>query len=253
MLDGSATKVALITGANKGIGKEIARRLGSLGSRGMTVLIGARDPQKGEAAARDLAEQGIDVRPITIDVTDPNTIERAREQIERRFGRLDVLVNNAGVSLERDRRTPSQTPVAVVRDTYETNVLGAIGVTNAMVELMRASPAARIVNVSSAMGSNGLWSDPSSQQRRFAPLLLGYDTSKAALNSATLHYALELADTNIKVNAASPGFVATDLNDHRGQLSVEDEQSVSAVIRLATLPGDGPTGEFHTKEGPAPW
>lgn len=242
--------VALVTGANKGIGKEVARRLGA---RGMTVLIGARDPARGERAAQELRAQGIEAKAIVLDVTDEASIERARTEIERRFGRLDVLVNNAGVSLERDGRPPSRTPVSVVRATYETNVLGAIAVTNAMLDLVRAAPAGRIVNVSSAMGSNGLWSDPSSQQRRFAPLLLGYDTSKAALNSATLHYALELADTNVKVNAASPGFVATDLNDHQGNLMLEDEQSVSAVIRFATLPDDGPTGEFHTKEGLAPW
>jgi NAD(P)-dependent dehydrogenase (short-subunit alcohol dehydrogenase family) len=250
MTDDAAMQVALITGANKGIGKEVARRLGA---RGLIVLMGARDPRKGDAAASELREQGIDARPLTVDVTDDDAIEAARASIERGFGRLDVLVNNAGISLERDRRTPSQTPVGVVRATYETNVFGAIAVTNAMIELLRRAPSGRIVNVSSAMGSSGLWSDPSSVQRRFAPLLLGYDTSKAALNSATLHYALELAGTGIKVNAASPGFVATDLNDHEGQLSVEDEQSVSAVIHLATLPPDGPTGEFHTKEGPAPW
>lgn len=246
----ATSKVALISGANKGIGNEIARRLGRLG---MTVLIGARDSARGKTAADELRSLGIDARPLALDVTDPDTIEQAKATIDEQFGRLDVLINNAGVSLERQRRPPTETPVDIVRDTFATNFFGALALTNAMMPLLRRSAGARVVNVSSTMGSNGTWADPGSEQRRFAPLLLGYDTSKAALNSATLHYALELADTAIKVNAASPGFVATDLNDHQGQLSLSDEHSVSAVIELATLPPDGPTGEFHSKEGRAPW
>lgn len=242
--------VALITGANKGLGKEIARRLGRLG---MTVLIGARDRAGGQTAAEDLRKEGIDAHPIGIDVTDEQTIAQARERIEQEFGHLDVLINNAGVSLESERRPPTQTPLDIVRRTYETNLFGAMAVTAAMIELLRRSPAARVVNVSTTMGSSSLWSDPDSQQRRFAPLLLAYDTSKAALNAATVHYATELADTPIKVNAASPGYVATDLNDHQGQLAIEDEASVAAVIHLATLPDLGPTGEFHSADGPVPW
>jgi NAD(P)-dependent dehydrogenase (short-subunit alcohol dehydrogenase family) len=172
---------------------------------------------------------------MTLDVTDAATVAQARERIEREFGHLDVPVNNAGVSLERERRPPSETPVDVVRRTYETNLFGTIAVTNAMLDLLRRSPAARIVNISTTMGSNAIWSDPDSQQRRFAPLLLAYDSSKAALNAATVHYAIELKDTAVKVNAASPGYVATDLNSNQGQLAVEDEDSVAAVVRLATL------------------
>jgi NAD(P)-dependent dehydrogenase (short-subunit alcohol dehydrogenase family) len=249
-MDDHTGNVALVTGANKGLGKEAARRLGHLG---MTVLIGARDADKGAAAAEELREQGIDARPVALDVTDAATIERARELIAAEFGRLDVLVNNAGVSLEGARRPPSETPLDVVRRTYETNVFGAIAVTNAMIGLLRGSAAARVVNVSTTMGSNAIWSDQESMQRRYAPALLGYDTSKAALNAATVHYAIELQDTPIKVNAASPGYVATDLNNHQGQLAVEDEASVAAVIRLATLPDDGPTGEFHSSDGSVPW
>jgi NAD(P)-dependent dehydrogenase (short-subunit alcohol dehydrogenase family) len=244
------TKVALISGANKGLGKETARRLGRLG---WTVLIGARDPERGEAAAAELRGEGVDARAVTLDVTDEATIERARAHIEAEHGRLDVLVNNAGVSLEGERRPPSRTPADVVRRTYETNVLGAIAVTNAMIDLLRRAPAARVVNVSSAMGSSTVWSDPGSDQRRFAPPLLAYDTSKAALNCATVHYALELADTPIKVNAASPGYVATDLNRHEGRLEVGDPESVAVVIELATLPDDGPTGELRDVDGRLPW
>jgi NAD(P)-dependent dehydrogenase (short-subunit alcohol dehydrogenase family) len=244
-------KVALITGANKGLGKETARRLGRLG---MIVLIGARDPGRGEAAAEELRAQGIDARAITIDVTDRSTIERARDRIERQFGRLDVLINNAGISLEiAEPRPPSQTPVDALRRTYETNVLGGIAVTNAMVDLLRCSPAGRVVNVSSERGSKGQWCDPESPLRRFSFTMLGYDTSKAALNAATVHYALELQATPIKVNAAAPGFVATDGSLHRGLMKVEDEGSVAAIVRLATLPDDGPTGEFHSAAGPVPW
>jgi NAD(P)-dependent dehydrogenase (short-subunit alcohol dehydrogenase family) len=249
-MDAQAGKIALITGANKGLGKETGRRLGRLG---MTVLIGARDPEKGAAAAEELRAEGIDARPVALDVTDAAAIEGARALIDREFGRLDVLVNNAGVSLEKERRAPSETPLEVVRRTHETNVFGAIAVTNAMIELLRRSPAGRVVNVSTTMGSNALWSDRDSVQRRYAPVLLGYDTSKAALNSATVHYAIELQDTPIKVNAASPGYVATDLNNHQGQLAVEDEASVAVVIELATLPDEGPTGEFRSSDGPVPW
>jgi NAD(P)-dependent dehydrogenase (short-subunit alcohol dehydrogenase family) len=249
-MNGYPGTVALITGANKGLGRETARRLGQLG---MTVLIGSRDAAKGAAAAEELRAQGIDARPVALDVTDAAAIDRARGQIAAEFGRLDVLVNNAGVSLEGERRPPSETQLEVVRRTYETNVFGAIAVTNAMIGLLRRSAAGRVVNVSTTMGSNAVWSDRESMQRRYAPALLGYDTSKAALNAATVHYAIELQDTPIKVNAASPGYVATDLNNHQGQLAVEDDASVAAVIALATLPDDGPTGEFHSSDGPVPW
>ncbi|HEY3726681.1 MAG TPA: SDR family oxidoreductase [Solirubrobacteraceae bacterium] len=249
-MNSQAGKVALITGANKGLGKETARRLGRLG---MTVLMGARDQARGETAAEELRSQGFDARSVTLDVTDQETIEDARNLIEREFGRLDVLVNNAGVSFERDRRPPSRTRVELLRSIYDTNLFGAIAVTNAMIELLRRSAAGRVVNVSTTMGSSSIWSDPESPQRRFAPPLLGYDTSKAALNAATVHYAIELEDTPVKVNAASPGYVATDLNDHQGQLAVDDEDSIAAVIRLATLPDDGPAGEFHSTDGPVPW
>jgi NAD(P)-dependent dehydrogenase (short-subunit alcohol dehydrogenase family) len=165
-------------------------------------------------------------------------------------------VNNAGVSLEQApeiRGVPSAVPVELVRQTFETNVFGVIAVTNAMLPLLRRSPAGRIVNVSSTMGSLTAWADPASPQRRYAPVLIAYDSSKAALNAITLHYAAELAETSIKVNAASPGYVATDLNQHRGTLKLEDEESVAAIVRLATLDEDGSTGAFLSSEGPATW
>jgi NAD(P)-dependent dehydrogenase (short-subunit alcohol dehydrogenase family) len=164
-----------------------------------------------------------------------------------------VLVNNAGVSLDPFGCAPSETPLEIVRETYETNVLGPLAVTNAMLGLLRRSAAGRVVNVSSVLASNGLWTDVFSAQGEQAPAKLAYDSSKAALNSATVHYAFELRDSTVKVNAAAPGFVATDINRHRGHLRLEDEESVAVIVRLATLPDDGPSGEFHRSEGRVPW
>jgi NAD(P)-dependent dehydrogenase (short-subunit alcohol dehydrogenase family) len=220
------------------------------------VLVGARDEGRGRVAAEQLSQEGADARFVRLDVTKPDTIEETRDRIDRQFGRLDILVNNAGVSLEQApeiRGVPSAVPVEVVRRTFETNVFGVIAVTNAMLPLLRRAPAGRIVNVSSTMGSLTAWADPASPLRRYAPVLIAYDSSKAALNATTLHYAAELAQTSIKVNAASPGYVATDLNQHRGTLKLEDEESAAAIVRLATLDEDGPTGAFLSSEGPATW
>jgi NAD(P)-dependent dehydrogenase (short-subunit alcohol dehydrogenase family) len=245
--------IALVTGANKGIGRETARRLGALG---MTVLVGARNRERGEATAAELRATGSDTRFVMLDVTSPGTIRGAGEAIDSEFGRLDVLVNNAGVSLEQApgmRGVPSAVPLETVRRTYEINVFGVLAVINHMLPLLRRSPAGRIVNVSTTMGSLSAWADPASPQRRYAPLLVAYDSSKAAINAITLHYAAELAGTPVKVNAASPGYVATDLNGHRGTLRLEDEASVSVIVRLATLDEDGPSGAFLRDEGPVAW
>ncbi|SRR5216683_1207101 len=213
-------RIALVTGANKGLGWETARRLGALR---MTVLVGARHPQRGQEAADKLRAQGVSARFIVLDVTDERGLAEACAVIDADFGRIDVLVNNAGISLEQPpefRGVPSAVPVPVLRQTFETNVFGVVAVTNAMLPLLRRSAGARIVNVSSSMGSLSAWSEPGSPQRRYAPVLLAYDSSKAALNAVTLHYAAELSGTPIKVNAASPGYVATDLNEHRGTLKL---------------------------------
>jgi NAD(P)-dependent dehydrogenase (short-subunit alcohol dehydrogenase family) len=247
---GPGPRIALVTGANKGLGAETARRLGRLG---LTVIVGARDPQRGQAAAAELRADGADVRVVALDVTDQQTLDDAARLLEAEFGRLDVLINNAGVSLEQGRPAPSELDVGLLRQIFETNVFGVVAVTNTFLPLLRRSAAGRIVNVSSALGSLTAWSDPASPMRRYAPLLLGYNSSKTALNAVTLHYAAELARTPIKVNAASPGYVATDLNEHRGTLKLADEGSVAAIVRLATLPDDGPTGAFLSEDGPVPW
>jgi NAD(P)-dependent dehydrogenase (short-subunit alcohol dehydrogenase family) len=231
------TKIALITGANKGIGFETARQLGS---QGMTVLVGARDEARGREAEQALRDGGADARFVQLDVTDEKSIRRAAEWIEAEFGRLDILVNNAGTASVAHRGgPPSQTALDDMRAVYEINVFGVIAVTNAMLPLLRRAPAARIVNVSSEVGSITSQSDPASPLSQM-PASVTYPSSKAALNMITAMYAKELRDTPIKVNAANPGFTATDFNDHRGFRSAAEGAEPS--VYLATLPDDGPSG-----------
>ena len=243
------TPIALITGANKGIGFETARQLGA---RGATVLVGARSAERGEPAAAALRDEGLSARFVRLDVTDEETIEAAAKLIEREFGRLDILVNNAGISVRSGPdgwARPSATPAAAVRENYETNVFGVIAVTNAMLPLLRRSPAGRIVNVSSELGSLAYVSDP---DWPYAAInLLAYNTSKTALNAVTVAYAKELRDTPIKVNAVSPGYCATDLNQHQGVLTAA--QGAAEVVRPALVGPDGPTGAFLVDGDTAPW
>jgi NAD(P)-dependent dehydrogenase (short-subunit alcohol dehydrogenase family) len=240
----SKGKVALITGANKGIGLEIARQLAAAGA---TALIGARDPGRGERAATALAADPLDVRFIRIDVTEQSTIDQGASRIERDFGRLDILVNNAGIGI--DNAPPSQLEVDVLRRTYETNFFGVFAVTRAMLPLLRKSDAARIVNISSGLGSLTQNSDPGYQYA--GAKLLAYNSSKSALNALTIQFAHELRDTPIKVNSADPGYVATDLNNHSGTRTVE--QGARIAVKLATLPADGPTGGYFDEDGVVPW
>ena len=236
-------KIALVTGANKGIGKEIARQLGR---QGMTVLIGARDAERGAEAANELKQEGIDARAVLLDVTKADSIAAVAAQIEREFGRLDVLVNNAGIALDGGFYNAD---VDMMRRTYETNVFGVVALTRALVPLLQKSAAGRIVNMSSGLGSLAQNSDPNWVYARVKAL--AYNSSKAALNMVTVIFADELKATAIKVNAADPGFTATDLNQHQGTRSVE--QGTIAAVRLATLPADGPTGGYFDEEGAVPW
>jgi NAD(P)-dependent dehydrogenase (short-subunit alcohol dehydrogenase family) len=244
-------KIALITGANKGIGFEIARQLGDLG---ITVLVGTRDQARGEVAASSLREEGIEARAVHLDVTRQATIDAAAAWIEQTYGKLDILVNNAGVNVdksEKDEDTPpSQVRLEDIRETFETNVYGVFAVTRAMLPLLRRSEAGRIVNLSSEMGSMGRRSDPTSEVAQYPPSL-AYDASKAAVNSMTVSFARELRDTPIKINAVGPGYVSTDMNYHRGYLT--PEQGARAPVTYATLPADGPSGGFFTHEGALPW
>ncbi|HZM79791.1 MAG TPA: SDR family oxidoreductase [Candidatus Limnocylindrales bacterium] len=226
------TQIALITGANKGIGYETARLLAE---RGMTVLLGARDPELGRAAADKLG-----VEFIRIDVTDEVSIRDAATYVKERYGRLDVLVNNAGIARADGDWSPSATTLATMRAVYETNVFGVVAVTNAMLPLLRMASTARIVNVSSEVGSIAQNVDPDSPISRLTSI--PYPSSKTALNMITVQYAKELRDTPIKVNAANPGYCATDLNGNSGFRTATQGAEIS--VHLATLPDDGPTGKL---------
>ena len=227
------TTIALITGANKGIGLETARQLGA---RGVTVLAGAREEERGLAAERELRAGGADAAFVRLDVTDPESVLEAADWIEKEYGHLDILVNNAGIARGGP---PSQTDLDAVREVYEVNVFGVIRVTNAMLPLLHRAPAARIVNVSSEVGSISSMTDPASPLAHM-PAGLAYPSSKTALNMVTVLYARDLRDTPIRVNAANPGYTATDLNGNRGFRSVAEAAQVS--VHLATLPADGPSG-----------
>ena len=229
------TRIALITGANKGIGFATARLLGE---RGMTVLVGARDSGRGQAAVETLREAGIDAHPVTLDVTDEATIEKAAAWIGAEFGHLDVLVNNAAITRIDGTGRPSETTLATLRAVFETNVYGVVAVTNAMLPLLRKGTSPRIVNVSSEVGSIGFMTAPDSPLRDVAGI--PYPASKTALNMVTVMYAKELRESGIKVNAANPGYCATDLNNNSGFRT--PEQGAEVTVYLATLPDDGPTG-----------
>jgi NAD(P)-dependent dehydrogenase (short-subunit alcohol dehydrogenase family) len=231
------TTIALITGANKGIGLETARQLGA---RGVTVLAGARDEARGLEAERGLRADGADARFVPLDVTDAKSVQEAADWIEREYGRLDILVNNAGIA--RGGGPPSATDLDAMREVYETNVFGVIMVTNAMLPLLRRAPAARIVNVSSEVGSISSMTDPASPLAQM-PASLAYPSSKTALNMITALYAKELRDTPVKVNAANPGYTKTDLNGNSGFRSVLE--GAEASVHLATLDAldaDAPSG-----------
>ena len=236
--------VALISGANKGIGLEIAR---GLGAKKIKVLVGARDAARGQAAVDTLKAEGADARFVELNVTDAGTVQRAAQWIEKEFGRLDILINNAGIA-EWDAK-PSTVDLAKVREVYETNFFGPAAVIQAMLPLLKKSKHGRIVNVSSSLGSLTLSSKLDSPFADF--LELGYCTSKSALNSLTVQFAKELKDTSIKVNAICPGYCATDLNNHSGPRSAA--QGAVAAIEYATIGDDGPTGGYFNEEGRVPW
>jgi NAD(P)-dependent dehydrogenase (short-subunit alcohol dehydrogenase family) len=236
-------RVALVTGANKGIGREIARGLAQLG---FTVLASARDPRRGAQTVAELADDGLDVRFQQLDVTDEVSVDAAADQVAAAFGGLDVLVNNAAIANDLEV-PPSLTLLDDMRRVYETNVFGVVAMTNAMLPLLRKSDAARIVNVSSRLGSLSQQAAPSTP----LGLFMAYSSSKSALNAITVHYARELADTQIKVNACTPGYVATDLNGHRGVRT--PAQGAKIAIELAVLASDGPTGGFFDEDGPVSW
>jgi len=237
--------VALVTGANKSIGFEVA---GELGKAGCVVLVGARNPELGERAAASLVERGIDARFLEIDLDGAETIAAAAAWVEKEFGRLDILVNNAAIISSKDG-APSVSDPDEAERVMRTNYVGTLRATQAFLPLVRKSAAGRIVNVSSGLGSLTQLGDPNWPYSMVK--FLGYSASKAALNMLTVQLAWELRETGIKVNSSDPGYTATDFNQHRGTQTVAE--GAAETVRLALLPDDGPTGGYFATEGVVPW
>jgi NAD(P)-dependent dehydrogenase (short-subunit alcohol dehydrogenase family) len=221
-----------------------------LAEQGIIVLLGARNQQKGEAAANELRAENLDVRFLPLDVTDAASQENARRFVEENFGRLDILVNNAGVAVDFEI-TASRGTVEQWRETFETNVFGVVGLTQKLLPLIRKSAAGRIVNLSSILGSLEWSSDPASDIGSFAFSGTAYNASKAAVNMFTVQLANELKDTPIKVNAAHPGWVRTQLGGENAPLSTAEGAETS--VMLATLPADGFTGRYVHLNEELPW
>jgi NAD(P)-dependent dehydrogenase (short-subunit alcohol dehydrogenase family) len=242
----TTTKIALITGANKGIGLETARQLGR---QKITVLVGSRDTAKGQAATKELRDEGLDARALTIDVSDAASIQQAADYVAREFGRLDILINNAGIMIDDPAKKVSEQSLDTWRSTFEANVFGLIATTQAFLPLLRKSEAGRIVNLSSILGSNTLHLDPASPIYDFK--LPAYNVSKSTVNAWTVQLAYELRDTQIKVNAAHPGWVKTEMGGEGAQMEIPDGAKTS--VALATLPADGPSGAYIHLGEPLPW
>jgi NAD(P)-dependent dehydrogenase (short-subunit alcohol dehydrogenase family) len=239
-------KIALITGGNKGIGFETARQLADQGAH---VVIAARNAELGEEAAASLRAGGLSASSVVLDVTDQATIDAAAKVVELRHGRLDVLVNNAGVMRDAFDKKPSDQDLGMWRETFDTNLFGVVAVTKSFLPLLRQSAAGRIVNVSSILGSMAANVDPTSTFYDFK--IPAYNISKTALNAWTVHLAYELRDTNIKVNAAHPGFVKTALHGVDAPMSADEGAATS--VMLATLGSEGPTGSFFHGADVQPW
>ena len=238
-------KIALVTGANKGIGYELARQLGEAG---VTVLIGARNKKLGDAAVAKLKAGGADAHLIELDVTKPETVTQAAQSIQTRYGRLDILVNNAAI-VDKADGPPSTADPKAVRRVLDVNFFGVLEVTQAMLPLVRKSVAGRIVMLSSGLGSLTWNADPKWPFAAVKPL--GYNGSKAILNMMTVQLAWELRDTAIKVNTVNPGYTATDLNSNKGTQTLAE--GAAEAFRQALAPDDAPTGRFVETGGIVPW
>ena len=250
----SQTKIAFVTGGNRGLGLETARGLGKLG---LTVVIGSRDEAKGRAAADALRAEGVQgVEAVRFDVARPEDHREVARFLDGRFGKLDALVNNAGVSLEKSDfgdpggfNTVTTVTPETLRAVFDTNFFAVVALTQTLLPLLRKAPAGRIVNLSSALGSLTLHADPSSPIYGIKPF--AYDASKTALNAFTVHLAHALRDTKIKVNSADPGWVKTDMGGPTAPLELAEGGKTS--VSLATLPDDGPTGGYFHLGEPLPW
>ncbi|WP_444942035.1 SDR family NAD(P)-dependent oxidoreductase [Microbulbifer sp. ZKSA004] len=244
--------IALITGANRGIGLQVAR---DLSARGVSVLVGARDLKLGQKAADSIGES---VWPIQLDVTDESSIRAAANTIRKDFGRLDILINNAAIShageagvtlAEIGKKTQvSAVTLAELREIFETNVFGVVAVTQAMLPLLKLSPSAKVVNVSSGAGSLMSHSNPNNPARK---MFGAYSMSKTALNAVTMAFSIDLEKSNIKVNAVCPGFTCTGLNNYEGEQTVAE--GAREIVRVALLGREGDSGTFTSFNGSMPW
>jgi NAD(P)-dependent dehydrogenase (short-subunit alcohol dehydrogenase family) len=241
-------KVAFITGGNRGLGLETARQLGK---QGVKVVIGSRDAEKGKAAAEKLRAEGADVDAIRFDINKPADYRESYTYFDKNFGRLDILINNAGISKETFGAPNNASSVSkeLLRETFETNFFDTVELTQTLLPLIKKAPAGRIVNLSSILGSLALHADPKSPIYSFKAL--AYDASKAALNAFTVHLAAELKDTKVKVNSAHPGWVKTEMGTDAAPMEIPDGAKTS--VQLALLAADGPTGGYFHMGETLPW
>ncbi|WP_202845114.1 SDR family oxidoreductase [Luteimonas saliphila] len=246
----TASRIALVTGATRGIGLETVRQLAEAG---VHTLLAGRNRERAVEAALKLQAQGLPVEAIALDVTDAASIAAAEADVERRHGRLDILVNNAGIAIDEADKGVSGQSLETWRTTFDTNVFGLVAVTQAFLPLLHKSASARIVNVSSALGSIALHADPASFI--YDMKIPAYNVSKSAVNAWTVQLAYELRDSAIKVNTIHPGYVKTDMNhvdgEQRGELEVPDGARTS--VRLALIDDDGPSGGFYYLDEVLPW
>ena len=242
----NSQKIALVTGATRGIGLETVRQLAEVG---VHTLLAGRNGERAQAAASKLKAEGLPVEAITLDVTDGKSIASAVAEVRERYGRLDILVNNAGILLDEFGRAPSEQTLDTWRKTFETNLFALIAVTQAFLPLLKAAPAGRIVNVSSILGSIALHTDPASPIYDFK--VPAYNVSKSAVNAWTVQLAYELRDTPLKVNTIHPGYVKTDMNAGEGELEIAEGARTS--VALALIGNDGPNGSFSHLGETLPW
>lgn len=240
------SKLALVTGANKGIGFETARQLAQAD---VHVIIGARDAEKGAAAAAQLKSEGLHVESIKLDVNDAASIAAAVKEIGAKHGKLDILINNAGIGVQDGTTLVSEQKMDTWRKTFETNVFGLIAVTQAFLPLLEKSPAGRIVNVSSILGSIALHADPKSPIYNYK--VAAYNVSKSAVNAYTVQLAYELRDSKIKVNAVHPGHVKTDMGGPAAPMELVDGAKSSVAMALIGI--DGPNGSYTHMGKTLPW